>query len=116
LHEYRRRAAGNGAAVATATGSLKVVEAADAGDPIARSALADAASGWAMCVAIVYGILDPTVVLLGGGMSEDLAPHLGLVRSQAARLMVKPPRIELAALGPRAGLVGAASCAARADD
>lgn len=116
LQEYRRRAADNDSSLAAATGSLKVVEAADAGDPIARGALADAASGWALCVAIIYGILDPGLVLLGGGMSEDLAPHLDLVRSHATRLMVKAPRIELAALGPRAGLVGAASSAARVDD
>jgi predicted NBD/HSP70 family sugar kinase len=53
-------------------------------------------------------VLDPGVVVLGGGISDDLPPFLPRLREAAARFLPQRcPPIEMSALGPVAGLIGA---------
>ncbi len=64
-------------------------------------------------------ILDPTIVVLGGGVSDAgdllLAPaRTALERELSGRGHRPPPELRLAALGNDAGLIGAADLARRA--
>lgn len=111
--EYRRRAS-SGAAVATA--GVKVLESARDGDALAQQITQDATAGWALSIAIVCGLFDPALILIGGGISADLGPFVEPLRREVAALTPTPPAIELASLGPDAGLIGAAAAAARSDD
>jgi len=63
-------------------------------------------------------ILDPTVLVLGGGVSEAGELLLGptrpaLERELSGRGHRPPPELRLAALGNDAGLIGAADLARR---
>ncbi|MDF5753605.1 ROK family protein [Spongiactinospora sp. TRM90649] len=90
----------------------RVLGAAQRGDAVARVIAEEAIEGWALTLATVCGVLDPGLVLLGGGITEDLKPYLGRLRAVTASLLpgLCPP-IELATLGATAGLVGAAVAA-----
>jgi predicted NBD/HSP70 family sugar kinase len=54
----------------------------------------------------VAALIDPEMVVLGGGIGSNPA-LLGPLRAAVARLVPWPLRIETSALGARAGLVGA---------
>jgi glucokinase len=85
---------------------------ATAGDEVARGIVAEAVQGWALAISTTCGVLDPSVVLLGGGMAADLAPYLDQLRDVVESFMPgRAPRIEMATLGPWAGLIGAAAAA-----
>ncbi len=69
-------------------------------------------------IATLVAVLDPTVVVLGGGVSEAgeflLAPTRPAVERQlSGRGHRQPPELRLAALGNDAGLIGAADLARR---
>jgi glucokinase len=72
---------------------------------------------WAWWVALglvnLTNILDPEVVVMGGGLAEAVDLVLAPVRRHFADLLYAPahrphPRIEMAALGEQAGAIGAA--------
>jgi len=104
------------ARLAGAADAASVVEAARSGDPAARAVLAAAARYTGMGVANLISVLDPEMVVLGGGLmqgSGDLL--LDDVRREAAR-WAQPVaharcRIEVTELGEDAGLLGAARLA-----
>jgi glucokinase len=86
----------------------RVLPAAAAGDGRAQSIVDEAVRGWALAIATVCGVLDPGLVVLGGGIVDDLLPFLPQLRSETTRFLPHPsPPIELATLGTTAGLVGA---------
>jgi glucokinase len=87
-----------------------VFAAAEAGDPAALALLEDQAAALAMGVRAVQALLDPELVVFGGGMG---ARHDVLARVQAALAAhgTPPPAVELSALGERAGLIGALEAA-----
>jgi len=90
----------------------RALQRATAGDEVAREIVAEALQGWALAIATTCNVLDPNIVLLGGGMAADLGPYLDQLRQVAEGLMPgRPPRIEIATLGPWAGLIGAAAAA-----
>jgi predicted NBD/HSP70 family sugar kinase len=90
----------------------RALQLATAGDEVAREIVAEALQGWALAVATTCGVLDPSVVLLGGGIAADLGPYLDRLRQVVETFMPgRPPRIEMATLGPSAGLIGAAAAA-----
>jgi glucokinase len=99
----------------TADGSSpapKVLQLAAAGDPVAAKLVPEALAGWALSIATASTILDPGAVLIGGGIAADIGPHLGRLREAVGHLMPgRAPRVEIAALGPLAGLIGAAAAA-----
>jgi predicted NBD/HSP70 family sugar kinase len=84
-----------------------VLRAAATGDPAAREVLEVIAARFARGIAPMLQILDPDLVVIGGGVSgggpvllESVARHL------AARTML-PPRLALSQLGDRAVALGA---------
>lgn len=97
-----------------------VTRAAVEGDPAAVELLADLGVWIGEGVASVAAILDPELVVLGGGVSEAGAllidPALAAFRRQLTGRGHRPEaRFALARLGNDAGMIGAADLAARAN-
>jgi glucokinase len=87
-----------------------VAAAARAGDPLALEVVADAVTYLAMGVANIVSILNPEVVVLGGGLFQAADLLLEPVRREFRRwaqpLAAGSVRIELTTLGEDAGLFG----------
>lgn len=99
------------------TGPL-ITEAARGGDPFAVEQLAGLGKWLGEGIASLTAILDPAVVVIGGGVSEAGELLLGPIRASfAAQLTGRGHRpsleIRKARLGNRAGLIGAADLARR---
>ncbi len=99
------------------TGPL-ITEAAQQGDPFAAEQLAHTGFWLGEGIASLTAVLDPAVVVIGGGVSEAGDLLLGPVRSAfSAHLTGRGHRpalaIRKASLGNRAGLSGAADLARR---
>jgi glucokinase len=92
------------------TDSMGVFDAALEGDPIALRHVEHAAALIGLGIAVIGAILDPGLVVLGGGVGSNPA-LLGLVRDRADRLMARPPQIETSALGGAGSLFGAVAIA-----
>ncbi|WP_420369831.1 ROK family protein [Curtobacterium sp. L1-20] len=100
----RYRAAGG-----TIDGGTDEIAAAVDTDPVAAAVWADAVDALAAGVAILAAVLDPAVVVVGGGLGESGERLLGPLRTAVdARLGWRPPpRIEQSLAGAGAGLAGA---------
>lgn len=91
-----------------------VTAAAAGGDRFAAGVLEEVGGWLGVAIASVVNVLDPQVVVLGGGAAASIAPAAlpAARRTMAARLVGSawrtPPSLELAALGDDAGVVGAA--------
>ena len=103
LADHRRRG-GHGADASA------IVAAADAGEPVARASLARYADRLARALAQIINVLDPDVIVLGGGMSNaralyTLVPELWRphVFSDVVRTELRPARH-----GDSSGVRGAA--------
>lgn len=96
-----------------------VTRAAAEGDPAAVELMADLGEWIGEGVASVAAILDPELVVLGGGVSEAgsllIDPALAAFRRQLTGRGYRPEaKFTLATLGDDAGMIGAADLAARA--
>jgi glucokinase len=93
-----------------------VTAAAEDGDLVARQAFAAVGDWLGIGVANLVAAFDPEVVVVGGGVSAAGDRLLDPARAALGRSLVGAadrtvPPIEPAALGPEAGLVGAAALA-----
>jgi glucokinase len=93
-----------------------VAVAAAAGDPLARELIADVGTWLGQGIADLAVVLDPEVVVIGGGLSALDEQLLEPARERLKRVLpgrgFRPaPRVVVAELGPAAGLVGAADLA-----
>jgi glucokinase len=100
------------------TGAMVATAAAD-GDPVALEAMADLGRWLAVGLAVAVDVLDPEVVVIGGGVSGAAELFLPATRSAWGPLITgsanRPlPRLELARFGDAASVVGAALLAAEA--
>ncbi len=91
-----------------------VSAAAERGDAVARAAFASVGEWLGTGVANLVATFDPEVVVVGGGLSEAGDRLLDPARAVLARSVVGAahralPALVAAELGPRAGLVGAAT-------
>jgi glucokinase len=104
-------AVGSGGEVTAET----VFRAAAAGDTVAEEILDRVAESMAMGIANIVSILDPEIVVLGGGLFQSDFRLLDPVRARVARwaqpLAAAAVRIEPTGLGEDAGLFGAAKLA-----
>jgi glucokinase len=84
-------------------------------DPAAQKVLSDAISALAYALTTYTMLLDPTLIVIGGGLAEAGDTLLEPLRTElAARIAWRPPpRIVRAALGTSAGRLGAAISAWR---
>jgi glucokinase len=99
------------------TGPL-ITEAAQDGDAFAREQLASLGRWLGEGIASLVAVLDPAVVVIGGGVSEAGELLLGSVREHfRANLTGRSYRpemeVRLAVLGNKAGMIGAADLARR---
>jgi len=98
------------------TGTMVAIAATE-GDPAALAAMDELGHWLAMGLALVTDVLDPEVIVVGGGVASAAGMFLPLAVSEFAGLITgaghRPlPRIELARFGDRAGIIGAALLAA----
>jgi glucokinase len=88
-----------------------LVAAARGGDPGALEDLAELGHRLGAGIASLVNIFNPEVIVLGGGFAAARELLLGPVRETLAREALAPARdlvrIEWAALGPEAGMIGA---------
>lgn len=91
-------------------GVEQIFAASSTGDQLGLEVLRREGALIAQALLSTVALLDPALLLLGGGIGSS--PHLlGPVREHLARLIPDPPPVRTAALGNRAGLVGAANMA-----
>lgn len=84
----------------------KIIKAAEAGDEIARAILEDETRTLAVGVSAVVAVLDPDIVILGGGVGAH-SKVAELVHSYATELVPWMPPVEVSSLGEQAALYGA---------
>lgn len=87
----------------------QVVERARGGDPLADAIVADACRALGQGIALLWELLDPELVVIGGGLTGSwgfLGPR---VRAAASEMARSEPRIERTQLGDDVGLLGAAA-------
>jgi glucokinase len=84
-----------------------------AGDPDANAVWARAVAALAQAIVVTVTITGVDLVLIGGGLAESGAALLDPLRADVASRLTfqRPPRLEQAALGERAGCLGAACLA-----
>jgi glucokinase len=104
------------AAYQAAGGQLNTVreifDAADAGDSVARAAVDQCLRDLANGLGIVVSLLDPGLIVLGGGIGARPGVA-GRVAVELAALVPTPCAVVASRLGTRAGLVGALAKAER---
>ena len=90
-------------------------DAAAAGDPIATSVIDDAVTFWGMAAANLVSLLNPEVIVFGGGIFGPAAPLIDRIAAEAARwaqpIAVRRARFVVGTLGGDVGLYGAARLA-----
>lgn len=97
-----------------APSGVDVSAAAADGDRLAVSVLEEAGGWLGVALASLVNVLDPAIVLLGGGAAQSIGPYAlpPARRAMAERLVGsawrQPPPLEVAVLGDDAGVVGAA--------
>jgi glucokinase len=100
------------------TGEVVALAAAD-GDPLARELVTEVGSWLGQGIADLAAVLDPEIVVIGGGVSVLGELVLGPARDRLERALpgrgFRPgPRVLAAELGAQAGLIGAADLVRRA--
>ena len=84
-----------------------VFAAARAGDELARAAVAEEAQRIALHIAPIAAVADVSLVVIGGGIGVNGDLLLEPVRSELAKRLPYPPRVEVSSLGDAAVLSGA---------
>lgn len=88
----------------------EIFAAAESGDSLAGAVISDEARIIAMAIGGITAVLDPRLVVLGGGIGAN--PLLAdPVREHLTHLVPNPPRVETSTLGERASLEGAVALA-----
>ncbi len=104
------RASGRATTADPADNVAGIFAAAGAGDPLATELVEGEARWVALAIAAVAAVLDPSLVVLCGGVGSN--PGLvEPVRRRLAGLLPRPPDVEAGALGDRAPFFGALAVA-----
>jgi glucokinase len=93
--------------------SYMVGQAADAGDPVAQTIMRDTLDALAYWLGNIIDLIEPDVIVIGGGVSSTLVPHLPEIRQRWKGALVNPwveeiPMV-LARYGDDSGIAGAAA-------
>ncbi|MGE5673230.1 MAG: ROK family protein [Mycobacterium leprae] len=91
----------------------EVAVAARNGDPVAVQVMIDTATYLGRAIAFCWNLLDPDMVVLGGGVAQSLELMLPVIltvmQERTILLPERPPRIAKTELGYEAALIGAAA-------
>lgn len=97
------------------TGEI-VAKAYAAGDPLAREILGDAAEALTVWLASMIDVLDPDVIVIGGGAAALYKPFFDQIRERVPNLTLNPRASEvpivMARYGAEAGIAGGAALCA----
>jgi predicted NBD/HSP70 family sugar kinase len=107
-------AAARRAGVRGASSAAEVFDAARDGDAKARRAVETVAAGIALGIAAIVPVLDPALVILGGGIGRNADVLREPIERELRALSPFHPRIEVSSLGEEAELMGAVSLALEA--
>jgi predicted NBD/HSP70 family sugar kinase len=88
------------------TGEI-VAAAARPGDPAALDILRTVAARTARMVGVLSGLLDPELVVIGGGVSDVVDLIHDHVVQELPRWLKRPPRVEASRLGDAGVVTGA---------
>ena len=92
-----------------------VFDLADAGDELASKVVDDTAYYLALGACAVMAVVDPEMIVFGGGMAEAGEPLRARIETYVKRFGLPHParsvKVTLAKLGSDAGFIGAAGCA-----
>jgi glucokinase len=93
-----------------------VDRAVDGSDPLAEAVWGEAVSALAVALAWYTMVLDPALVIIGGGLAEAAEALFDPLREALTGRLTwrEPPRVEAGSLGQSAGCLGAAVLAWRA--
>ncbi len=98
---------------ASAIRSEMVGKAAEAGDPLAKEILAQTCEYLAVWLGNIVDLLEPEVIILGGGAAEMLRPHFGEIQKRMKNWCVNSRYQEIpivpAFYGESAGIAGGAA-------
>ncbi|MGO1265285.1 MAG: ROK family protein [Microbacterium gubbeenense] len=114
-HQLAARWAERGGAGADGATAVDVVRAAESGDESARAALDDAARALGRTILEVSALVDPELIVVGGGLSRspEWTVHPAIEMARASATFHTVPEIRLATLGVWAGARGAAEAVRR---
>ncbi len=84
-----------------------VLDAARAGDPVARGVLDAALDGAGRAIATIALVLNPELVVLGGGVARAQDLLIDPLRNRLAAMVRLPPRLEASPLYENGVLIGA---------
>ena len=88
-----------------------VFAAAAAGDAVALEILDRLADRMARVIGAVAGMLNPELVVIGGGVANSAGVLLGSIHERLEAFTVAPPRMAVSPLGDSIVTVGAVRCA-----
>lgn len=91
----------------------RVFDAARAGDPVAADVVRQEGERIALVVAAVTAVLDPDVIVVGGGLGRSADLVLDQVRAALQRTTPLRPTVRPSELGDDAVLLGAIATALR---
>jgi predicted NBD/HSP70 family sugar kinase len=88
-------------------GPAQIFARASGGDTAALAVLTDILNHLSSGLVAVAAVLNPELIVLGGGLAPSLAPYLHELQHQLVTRVPAPPRLELSSLGDRAVAIGA---------
>lgn len=88
-----------------------VFRAAEEGDPLAIQVAEEAIDYLAIMLASVIAVIDPEMIVLGGGVARAGSYLLDRLRQRLEGVVPNVPELRLSALGDRAGVLGAVAYA-----
>lgn len=88
-----------------------VFRAAREGDPLARAVAEEALDYLAIMLASIIAVVDPEMILLGGGVARAGPDLLEGLQRRLEKVVPAMPILQLSALGDRAGILGAVAYA-----
>jgi predicted NBD/HSP70 family sugar kinase len=106
--------AARAARVRRATTAVAVFDAARDGDPAARGVVDSVGARVGLAIAAVVPVLDPSLVILGGGIGRSADLLMPSIRRELEAVSPFTPRIEASSLGEEAELIGAVAFALEA--
>lgn len=93
-----------------------VFAAAQAGDAFAQELVTEVAQYLAVAVANVAAIINPEIIVLGGGVMKSGSVLVGLIERMVEGTVPFTPKLAISKLGEEAGLLGAVLLASRVID